>query len=208
VRTRLSIILLLATVLLAGIPLTAHAAPSGPRRSGWFSASTVGVEQRVELVARFRHTERARLASVAKALTTPPPPPPPPPPATDPTSFIWPAHAPITSPFGTRWGRPHTGVDIDADYGTAIVAAQAGVVTLAGQKNGYGNTVIIDHGNGISTLYAHQSKLAVRTGQHVAQGQYIGNVGATGHVTAPHLHFEVLIGGVPRNPMPWLAGRH
>jgi murein DD-endopeptidase MepM/ murein hydrolase activator NlpD len=77
-------------------------------------------------------------------------------------------------------------------------------VTLAGWKNGYGNTVIIDHGHGISTLYGHQSKLVVRTGQHVDQGQQIGNVGATGHVTAAHLHYEVLLGGVPRNPMPWL----
>jgi murein DD-endopeptidase MepM/ murein hydrolase activator NlpD len=195
---------MLTTALLAAAPVTVDAAPSRPHQAGWFSASTVGVEQRVELVARVRHAQRARLAAVARALTTPPPAPP----VTDPGTFVWPAHAPITSGFGTRWGRPHTGVDIDAPYGAPIVAAQAGVVKLAGWKNGYGNTVIIDHGNGISTLYGHQSKLVVRTGQQVAQGQQLGNVGATGHVTAPHLHYEVLIGGVPRNPMPWLAGRH
>ena len=185
-RTRLSIILLLVTVLLAGVPV-AHAA-TRPHRDG----------RRVELVARARQAQRARMVAVAKAITEEPPA------LTDPASFVRPANAPITSGFGRRWGRPHTGVDIDAPYGARIVAAQAGVVTLAGWKNGYGRTVIIDHGNGVSTLYGHQSRLAVRAGQHVAQGDYIGNVGATGHVTAPHLHYEVLVGGVPRNPMPWL----
>jgi murein DD-endopeptidase MepM/ murein hydrolase activator NlpD len=98
----------------------------------------------------------------------------------------------------------HTGIDFGAAAGSPIVAAQAGTVTLAGWKTGYGNCVIIDHGHGISTLYAHQSRLAVRVGQQVEQGQQVGNVGATGHVTAAHLHYEVLVGGVPRNPMPWL----
>jgi len=149
-------------------------------------------------VERMRDAERARLLAVVKILTAPPPP------AADPTSFIWPAHAKITSGFGTRDGRPHQGVDIDAPYGTPIVAAQTGTVTFAGVKNGYGNTTVIDHGHGISTLYAHQSKIGVVVGQHVTQGQYIGNVGSTGHVTAPHLHYEVHVNGVPRNPMPWL----
>jgi len=206
-RTRLSTILLLVAVLVTGVPAAASAAPhrtSTSHGDGWFSAATVGAEQRIELVARLRHTHRAQLAAVARALTTPPPAVPP---VTDPASFVWPAHAPITSPFGRRWGRPHTGVDIDAPYGAPIVAAQAGTVTLAGWKNGYGNTVIIDHGYGISTLYGHQSKLGVRQGQHVEQGQFLGKVGATGNVTAPHLHYEVLISGVPRDPMPWLRGR-
>jgi murein DD-endopeptidase MepM/ murein hydrolase activator NlpD len=202
-RARLTLIPTIAAVLLAVAPVApagAHTAPSSG--AGWFATASVGTSQ-VELVARLRANQRARLAAVAKVLTTPPPAPVAPP-VEDPTSFIWPAKAPITSYFGRRWGRAHTGVDIDAAYGAPIVAAQAGTVTLAGWKNGYGNTVIIDHGHGISTLYGHQSKLVVRTGQHVDQGQQIGNVGATGHVTAAHLHYEVLLGGVPRNPMPWL----
>jgi murein DD-endopeptidase MepM/ murein hydrolase activator NlpD len=201
-RARRTLITTIAAVLVSLAPaLPAHAAPSGGGGS-WFAATSLGPSQ-VELVARFRASQRDRLAAVAKVLTTPPPAPVEPN-VEDPTSFVWPAHAAITSGFGRRWGRRHTGVDIDAAYGSSIVAAQAGTVTLAGWKNGYGNTVIIDHGHGISTLYGHQSRLAVRTGQHVDQGQLIGKVGATGHVTAPHLHYEVLIGGVPRNPVPWL----
>jgi murein DD-endopeptidase MepM/ murein hydrolase activator NlpD len=201
-RARLTLITTIAAVLLSLVPASpVHAAAGGG--TSWFSAASLGSSQ-VELVARFRASQRARLAAVAKVLTTPPPAPVAPP-VEDPTSFVWPAHAAITSSFGRRWGRRHTGVDIDASYGSPIVAAQAGTVTLAGWKNGYGNCVIIDHGHGISTLYGHQSRLAVRTGEHVEQGQHIGDVGATGHVTAPHLHYEVLIGGVPRNPMPWLG---
>lgn len=207
-RARLSLILLIASVLMAGLPgATASAAPrrQGP---GWFSASTVGVEQRVEVVARLRTAQRARLAALAKALTTAPPPEPPsPPPATAPQPFIWPARGPITSPFGQRWGRSHTGVDIDAPTESQVVAAQAGVVTQAGWNKAYGISVTIDHGGGITTLYAHQSRVVVRAGQRVAQGQYLGNVGATGNVTGAHLHYEVLVGGVQRNPMAWLPGR-
>jgi murein DD-endopeptidase MepM/ murein hydrolase activator NlpD len=200
-RARRTLIPTIAAVLLALAPVApAHAVATG--RSSWFAAAAPGASQ-VELVARFRASQRAKLAAVAKVLTTPPPAPVEPD-VEDPTTFIWPARAPITSPFGRRWGRAHTGVDIDAPNRSPIVAAQAGTVTLAGWKNGYGNCVVIDHGHGISTLYGHQSKLAVHVGEHVDQGQYIGNVGATGHVTAPHLHYEVLIGGVPRNPMPWL----
>ena len=165
---------------------------------GWLSRSTVGLEQPVELVARMRAAERAHLRAIVKVLTAPPPP------VTDPNTFIWPAKAQIMSGFGPRGGRPHHGVDIDAPYGAPIVAAQTGTVTLAGWKNGYGQTVIIDHGDGLSTLYAHQSTILVRGGQQVAQGQQIGNVGSTGRVTAPHLHYEVHVNGVPRNPVPWL----
>jgi murein DD-endopeptidase MepM/ murein hydrolase activator NlpD len=199
---RLTLILMTTTAALLALapalPADARAPGTG---GGWFSAATVGMEQPVELVARLRAAQQAKLAAVAQVLTTPPPPVPV---VAAPTPFIWPAKGPITSPFGRRWGRAHTGIDIDAPTGSAIIAAQAGTVTLAGWKNGYGNTVIVDHGHGISTLYAHQSRLGVRTGQHVDQGQYLGNVGATGNVTAAHLHYEVLVGGVPRNPMPWL----
>ena len=148
--------------------------------------------------ARVRENERARVRAIVKVLTTPPPP------VTDPSTFAKPATGGIMSAFGRRGGRRHDGVDIDAPYGAPIVAAQSGTVTLAGWKNGYGQTVIINHGHGLSTLYAHESKLVVRAGQFVSQGQLIGYVGATGRVTAPHLHYEVHVNGVPRNPVAWL----
>ena len=122
----------------------------------------------------------------------------------DPGTFVFPANGPITSAFGRRWGRAHTGVDIDGATGSPIIAAQTGTVTLAGWKNGYGNTVMIDHGNGVTTLYAHQARISVRNGQRVDRGQVLGTVGSTGNVTAAHLHYEVIVDGVHRNPAPWL----
>jgi murein DD-endopeptidase MepM/ murein hydrolase activator NlpD len=118
--------------------------------------------------------------------------------------LIWPCRGPLTSPFGMRWGRMHQGQDIACGYGTAIHAAKAGTVVFAGVMSGYGNVIIIDHGGGFSTLYAHQSRLAASVGQHVDQGQVIGYVGSTGHSTGPHLHFETRFGGVARNPRPYL----
>src|SRR5436305_5012049 len=127
--------------------------------------------------------------------------------ATGPASaagLIWPCRGPLTSPFGMRWGPMHQGQDIACGYGTAIHAAKAGTVVFAGVMSGYGNVVIIDHGGGFSTLYAHQSRMAVSQGQHVGQGDIIGFVGSTGHSTGPHLHFETRFGGTPRNPIPYL----
>ena len=208
-RARPTLIPLIAAVVLSlapALPAQAKSSPSAASgRSGWFANVTVGLDQRVESVARLQVARSERLAAVAQALTTAPPPlPPPPPPVSEPSSFIWPAKGPITSQFGSRWGRAHTGVDIDGATGSAVVAAQSGTVKHAGWKNGYGQTVIIDHGRGISTLYAHLSSVSVRVGQAVPQGQYLGPVGATGNVTAAHLHYEVHVGGAPRNPASWL----
>lgn len=125
-------------------------------------------------------------------------------------SMVWPAEGEITSPFGWRvhpiFGtqRLHTGIDIGADYGDAVRAADGGVVIHSDWMGGYGNAVIIDHGNGISTLYAHNSQLVVSEGQTVAKGQTISRAGSTGYSTGPHLHFEVRQNGSPVNPLNYL----
>ena len=118
--------------------------------------------------------------------------------------LIWPVNAPITSPFGWRWGRLHEGIDLGAAYGSPIAAAAAGVVIYAGWEGGYGNLVVIDHGGGLATAYGHQSRIAVSVGQSVSQGETIGYVGSTGHSTGPHLHFEVRVNGQAVDPLGYL----
>jgi murein DD-endopeptidase MepM/ murein hydrolase activator NlpD len=118
--------------------------------------------------------------------------------------FIWPVHGPITSPYGPRWGGFHTGIDIGCHEGTTIVAAKAGKVIAAEWGGGYGNMVIIDHGDGVSTLYAHNSHLYVEQGERVARGERISACGQTGHATGPHCHFEVRINGEHTDPRPFL----
>ena len=120
------------------------------------------------------------------------------------SGLIWPVSGPVTSPFGMRWGRMHTGIDIGVPYGTPIHAAASGRVIYAGWMSGYGNFVIIDHGNSLATAYAHQSRIAVGNGESVTQGQVIGYVGCTGHCFGPHLHFEVRVNGQPVDPMGYL----
>jgi murein DD-endopeptidase MepM/ murein hydrolase activator NlpD len=121
--------------------------------------------------------------------------------------FAWPVHGPITSPFGMRTdpvtGRYqlHSGIDIGADYGVPITASADGNVIFAGWYGGYGNAIIIDHGSGYSTLYAHCSAMYVTANQPVRRGQAIGAVGATGWATGPHLHFEIRRNGVPIDPL-------
>ena len=116
----------------------------------------------------------------------------------------------ISSAFGPRihpihgYSLMHNGIDMNAGSGQAIVSAASGTVIFAGVKGGYGNTIMVDHGGGMVTLYAHQSKFAVSTGQSVKRGQTIGYVGSTGVSTGPHLHFEVRVGGNPVNPAKYL----
>ncbi|MFC7534826.1 M23 family metallopeptidase [Actinoplanes sp. GCM10030250] len=114
--------------------------------------------------------------------------------------------AQVTSCFGQRWGRLHAGVDLAAPHGSPIVAAGAGVVVTAGPNGGYGNAVLIDHGNGYLTNYGHMSKIVVEPGQKVTAGQHIGDEGSTGHSTGPHLHFEVHQGFFqnPLEPTAWM----
>jgi murein DD-endopeptidase MepM/ murein hydrolase activator NlpD len=120
------------------------------------------------------------------------------------SGFIWPVNGTLTSTFGWRWGRMHEGIDIGAPAGTPIAAAASGVVIYAGWLGGYGNLVVIDHGGGIATAYAHQSSIAVGVGQQVSQGQTIGYVGSTGHSTGNHLHFEVRVQGSAVDPLGYL----
>lgn len=125
-------------------------------------------------------------------------------------TMIWPVSAQITSNFGWRihpiFGtqRMHTGIDLGADYGEAVRAADGGTVIHSDWMGGYGKTIIIDHGNGMSTLYAHNSALLAEEGQNVAKGQVVSRVGSTGYSTGPHLHFEVRQGGSPVNPLNYL----
>jgi murein DD-endopeptidase MepM/ murein hydrolase activator NlpD len=118
--------------------------------------------------------------------------------------YIWPVNGPVVSPFGMRWGRLHAGVDISAPAGTAIRAAAAGKVAMAGWMGGYGQYTCIQHGGGIATCYAHQSSIGVSGGESVRQGQVIGSVGCTGHCFGDHLHFEVRVNGSPVDPMGYL----
>ena len=121
----------------------------------------------------------------------------------------------ITSPYGEREHpiqgviKKHTGIDIgNAGFGAPVIAGADGIVTMAGWYGGYGNCVMINHGNGISTLYGHGQKVLTTVGTEVKQGDLIMEVGSTGQSTGPHLHFEVRINGTPTNPLPYLKGEN
>lgn len=124
--------------------------------------------------------------------------------------FMWPARGRVSDRFGwrvhpiTRRKNFHKGLDIAAPTGTKIQAARSGRVVFAGALKGYGNIVILDHGGGLKSRYAHCSKLHVKRGQHIRQGQKIAEVGATGMATGPHLHFEIRRQGDPLNPKDFL----
>jgi len=120
--------------------------------------------------------------------------------------LIWPIHGPVSSEFGPRWGGFHPGIDIAVPTGVPIAAAGSGVVVVAGPNGGYGNFVVIDHNNGYSTAYAHQSQIAVSQGQTVKQGEVVGYVGSTGFSTGPHLHFEIRVNGTTQNPRAFESG--
>ena len=110
--------------------------------------------------------------------------------------FIWPARGVLTSGYGQRWGRPHRGIDIAAPIGTPIVAAAPGVISYAGYNDGgFGYLVEVDHADGTMTRYAHNSRLLVKAGQQVNQGEQVSEMGSTGFSTGPHLHFEIHPGG-------------
>jgi murein DD-endopeptidase MepM/ murein hydrolase activator NlpD len=120
------------------------------------------------------------------------------------SGLIWPVSGPVVSGYGMRWGRMHEGIDISASSGTPIVAAAGGTVIHAGWLGGYGNLVVVDHGSGLATAYAHASSILVSLGQQVSQGQTIALVGSTGNSSGPHLHFEVRVNGTAVDPLGYL----
>lgn len=117
----------------------------------------------------------------------------------------------VSSSYGVRNDpfngvpRMHTGVDLAGNYGDSVGAAMSGTIQWAGRRNGYGNLVVVDHGNGIATYYAHLSAFAVATGEVVDAGQLLGYVGSTGRSTGPHLHYEVRVNGYPIEPSSLIA---
>jgi murein DD-endopeptidase MepM/ murein hydrolase activator NlpD len=156
--------------------------------------------QRWEGEASALEAATARIATAAAALPASPI-------AVAPTGghgFIWPVRGTLVSPFGTRWGKLHAGIDIAAPTGTPIAASAGGTITFAGSMDGYGLVVVIQHANGISTAYAHDSSIAVSVGQAVSQGQTIASVGCTGHCFGSHVHFEVRVNGTAVDPMGYL----
>lgn len=124
---------------------------------------------------------------------------------------LWPVDGRIVSPFGGRYdpfsseGAIHTGVDLSAQYGTQVKATADGLVAFASWGGQYGKLVVLDHGNGMQTYYAHLSQFDVVTGQEIRRGDTVGRSGSTGRSTGPHLHYEVRMGGTPINPYPYLA---
>ena len=123
--------------------------------------------------------------------------------------MLWPVNGTVSSGFGKRGSRKHDGIDIPMPAGTVIRVAKDGVVARTGTNktpcySGYGNFVLVNHGNGLQTLYAHCQKVTVRVGQRLQEGQAIANVGRTGRATTNHLHFEVRVNGKPVNPIPYL----
>ena len=154
------------------------------------------IKERLAALARARASRGARSPFAGRRITTGA--------GVSSAGFIWPVQGFVTSGYGRRWGRMHTGIDIAAPGGTPIAAAKEAEVLYTGWMGGYGNLVALDHGDSVVTLYAHQSRIAVVEGQQVAQGEVIGFVGTTGHSTGNHLHFEVRVDAAPRDPRPYL----
>jgi|GEM_PF-2538939 len=121
---------------------------------------------------------------------------------------FWPVEGIITGRYG-KWrgrrhgGHVHVGVDIAAPYGSPIVSPLSGVVSFVGRKGGYGLTLIIDHGDGISTLYGHNKEIMVSEGDLIDKGQLVSKIGLSGRSTGPHVHYEVRLDGRPVNPLTW-----
>jgi murein DD-endopeptidase MepM/ murein hydrolase activator NlpD len=158
-------------------------------------AETKGLEKRsAALAAEIRKAQGLPPAPSGSVAVGPP----------SAAGLVWPVHGTLTSGFGPRWGRMHEGIDIAGASGTPIAAAATGTVISAGWSGGYGQLVVLDHGNGLSTAYAHLSSIAVSAGQTVPQGSVVGGMGTTGSSTGVHLHFEVRVNGSAVDPLGYL----
>ena len=182
-----------------GAPSTLEAAGAvvAPAPVGTQPPPVGGLRVQESAIAEWEY-RRDLAPAVARATTTP-------------GSLVRPARGAMTGWFGEgRRSHRHAGIDFDGETGDAIVSAGSGVVTHAGAApagyGGYGLMVVVDHGGGVTTLYAHLSRIAVRLGQTVPPGEYLGAMGTTGNVTGSHLHFEVRVGDRPVDPSPWIAG--
>src|SRR5439155_4452841 len=177
--------------------LALHGFPSGAFDGGygWHAVAAVTRFQRWAGLAPDGVAGPATL----RALATAPVP-------RSPIALLRPVAAPVGDRFGPRWHGFHAGVDFRAPYGARVRAAAAGRVVFAGHDaSGFGNLVVVAHGGGVLTRYAHLSRFAVRRGDPVAAGATLGRVGATGRATGPHLHFEVLVRGANADPLPALT---
>ena len=185
----------LALVFLVGSAVIA--APSEQHRigPGGGAAKTISRNVPGDHASQWRHVAGDSFAGAARHRTV-----------TDLRSR-WPVRGPITSAFGPRRGLAHfhSGIDISAAPATPCRIAAVGTVVFAGWQNGYGKTVIVDHGDRIYTLYGHLSSIGVGRGQRVEQGTVLGLTGTTGHTSGPHLHYEILVNGRPVDPAPYLA---
>lgn len=146
-------------------------------------------EQSAALAARIRAAQPAAAVGAAAGSGGP---------------FAWPVSGIVTSGYGWRWGRMHEGIDIAVAAGTPVGAAAGGTVIFAGWLGGYGNLVVVDHGGGVATAYAHNSSLAVSVGQAVGAGQVLAQSGSTGNSSGPHVHFEVRVGGNAVDPLGYV----
>lgn len=176
--------------------LAEHGFPSGAF-DGVFGPRTAGALRRFQRWAGLSGDGRAGPTTIA-ALRAPP--------AVSPLRLAWPVRAPLGDRFGPRGVRFHTGVDFPATAGTGVTAAGAGRVAYAGWLlGGWGKLVSIAHGHGVRTLYAHLARVDVRVGDRVGAGFQIGLVGASGHASGPHLHFEVRLRGAAIDPLTALG---
>ena len=168
-----------------------HGFPSGPL-DAWFGAHTEAAVRRFQRHAAIPETGQVGPLTIA-ALAGPPP--------VSPLRLLAPVSEPLGDRFGPRGGSFHAGVDYVAPAGTPVAAARAGIVTLAGARGSFGNAVVVKHGSGVRTLYAHLARVDVNVGERVSSGAQLGVVGSTGRSTGPHLHFEVRVRGAAIDPL-------
>ncbi len=180
-----------ATATLDGAPAqTSEATVRSLESLAWLRAQLAAMDDSVALLTALV-TERSHRRGVAPTR--------------------WPIDGPVTSPFGLRrspWGggrEYHGGIDVQAPYGTPVVAAGAGEIVFAGRDGGYGSLVVVDHGRDVQTFYGHLAAIYVRPGQKVRAGDVVGAVGASGRATGAHLHYEVRVEDRPVDPMRFLA---